>query len=306
MDFAWSDEQLRFREAVIRFAQRDLNEELLERDKAGVLPRDLWRRCAEFGIHGLPIPEQYGGGGAEVLTTMLAPGAPGYGGPGNGVLFAIPAHMWGGEIPILEFGTEEQKPRSVPHLCEGSWVGAHAMTEPGSGSDAFRLSTRAVRQGDRYLLNGIKTFITNAPEADLTLVFATVDPKMGMWGITAFLTERGTRGVSVGKNIEKMGLNSAPMAELTFQDCQVPVENVLGGEGLGHAIFNHSMRWERGCILASTIGAMERQLENCLRYAKERHQFGRPIGSFQLTASRIVDMKVRLETSRLLLYRAAR
>lgn len=305
MDFSWNDEQLRFKESIIRFAQRELNGNLLEREQSGVFRRDLWKKCAEFGIHGLPIAGEYGGSGTDVLTTMLAMEALGYGCRDNGLVFAIHAHMWSVEIPILKFGTDEQKRRYLPKLCDGSWVGAHGMTEPGSGSDSFSLATQAVRQGDRYLLNGTKTFITNAPEADLFLVFGSVNLKKGMWGVTGFLVERGTKGFSVGKKIGKMGLNSAEMAELILQDCEVPVENVLGREGQGHAIFNHSMGWERSCILASTVGAMERQLEACLQYVKGRHQFGKPIGSFQLTASKIVDMKVRLETSRLLLYRTA-
>jgi len=179
------------------------------------------------------------------------------------------------------------------------------MTEPESGSDAFGLQTKAVRSGDRYVLNGSKTFVTNGPEADLYVAFATVNQRRGMWGVTAFIIERDTKGLSVSKKIEKMGLTTSPMGEVIFEDCEVPVENVLGREGQGAAIFNHSMGWERSCILASTLGAMERQLTSCLTYVKTRHQFGKPIGSFQLIASKIADMKVRLETSRLLLYRAA-
>ena len=305
MDFAWSDEQLKFRETVLQFAQRELNQDLLARDTAGALPRDLWRKCAEFGIHGLPIPEEYGGSHADVLTTMLAMEALGYGCRDNGLLFAIHAHMWSVQMPILKFGTEEQKRRYLPKLCDGSWVGAHGMTEPDSGSDAFSLKTRAVRQGDRYLLNGSKMFVTNAPEADLALIFASVDEKKGMWGVTGFLIERGTKGLTVGKQIDKMGLSTSPMAEVVLENCEVPAGNVLGHEGQGSAIFNHSMGWERSCILASTVGAMERQLDMGLRYVRTRRQFGKPIGSFQLVASKIVDMKMRFETSRLLLYKTA-
>jgi hypothetical protein len=305
MEFAWTPEQLKFRDSVVAFAQRDLNTDLLARDAAGDLPRELWKRCADFGIHGLPIPEEYGGTAADPLTTMLAMEALGYGCRDNGLLFAIHAHMWSIEIPILRYGTEAQKRRCLPRLVDGTWIGAHGMTEPGSGSDAFSLATRAVRKGDRYVLNGTKTFITNAPVADLALVFATLDPKKGIWGITAFLVETGTPGFSVGRKIEKMGLHTSPMAELVFEDCEVPADAVLGKEGGGHVVFNHSMGWERSCILASAVGTMQRQVETCVRYASERRQFGKPIGSFQLVASRIVDMKVRLETARLLLYKTA-
>ncbi len=305
MDFAWSEEQLQFRESVIDFARGSLNAGLLERESAGEFSRDLWGKCAEFGIQGLPFPEEYGGTGADVITTMLAMEALGYACKDHGLLFSIHAQMWSVAMPILSFGTEQQKDRCLTKLCNGTWVGAHGMSEPDSGSDAFGLRTRAQRDGDRYILNGTKMFVTNAPVADLFLAFATVDKDKGMWGVTAFLIENGTKGLSVSKKIEKMGLTTSPMAEVIFEDCEVPVENLLGLEGQGATIFNHSMGWERSCILASDVGAMERQLETCIDYARTRRQFGKPIGSFQLVSSKIADMKVRLETAKLLLYRAA-
>jgi hypothetical protein len=167
------------------------------------------------------------------------------------------------------------------------------------------LRTRAERRDDGYVINGTKMFVTNAPVADLAVVFATLDPAKGMWGITAFLVERGTPGFTVSRDLEKMGLRTAPMAELVLQDCYLPLENRLGPEGAGARIFNSSMEWERSCILASNVGAMERQLEECIEYARERRQFDQPIGKFQSVANRIVDMKVRLETARLLLYKVA-
>ncbi len=305
MDFAWSEEQPKFRESVLRFAETRLNQDLLERDREGVFRRDLWRECAQFGIHGLPLPESFGGSGADVMTTMLGMEALGQGCRDQGLLFSIHAHMWAVETPILAFGAPEQKARYLPKLCDGSWIGAHGMTEPESGSDAFGLRTEAIRKSDRYVLNGTKMFVTNAPVADLFVAFATVNRNRGMWGVTAFIIERGTKGLSVSKKIEKMGLTTSPMGEVIFEECEVPAENMLGKEGQGAAIFNHSMGWERSCILASTLGAMERQLASCLTYVKTREQFGKAIGNFQLVSSKIADMKVRLETSRLLLYRAA-
>lgn len=305
MDFGWTDEQTTIRDSVVEFAERTLNGDLLERDREGRFPRDLWTACAEFGIHGLPIPPEYGGMGADVVTTMLAMEALGYACKDHGLLFSIHAHLWSVAMPILAFGTEEQKERYLPRLCDGRWVGAHGMSEPDSGSDAFGLRTRAERQGDCYVLNGTKMFVTNAPEADLILAFATVDRDQGMWGITAFLVESGAEGLSIGGKIEKMGLTTSPMAEVIFDECRIPAENRLGDEGQGGPIFNHSMGWERACILATDVGAMERQLETSLRYVKERRQFGKRIGDFQLVASRLVDMKLRLETAKLLLYRAA-
>jgi len=305
MDFGWSEDQIRLREDVLRFARAELDDDAAARNRAGTFSRDLWRKCADFGIQGLPIPEEYGGINQDAVSASLAMEALGYGCRDQGLLFSLHAQMWSIEMPILKFGSEAQKRNCLPRLCDGSWIGAHGMSEPESGSDAFGLHTRAERRGDCYVLNGSKTFVTNAPEADLVLAFATVARTKGMWGVTAFLIERGTSGLTIGRNIEKMGLSTSPMAELFLEDCEVPHENMLGCEGQGAAIFNHSMAWERACILGSTVGAMDRQLDSCLNYVKTRHQFGKPIGSFQLVAAKIAEMKVRLETSRLLLYRAA-
>ncbi|HEY0674390.1 MAG TPA: acyl-CoA dehydrogenase family protein [Longimicrobiales bacterium] len=305
MNFEWSEDQLAFRDSVLEFARHSLNEDIIGREKEGVFSRELWQRCAEFGIQGLPLPEEYGGQEADVLTTMIAMEALGYVCRDQGLFFSIHAHMWAVELPILAYGTAEQKQRFLPGLASGQMIGAHGMSEPDSGSDAFKLGTRAERRGDVYVLNGTKTFVTNAPIADLFVLFANVRPDQGIWGVTAFLAERGTKGLSVGKPIEKMGLTTSPMAEVILDDCEIPVDNLLGKEGQGIPVFNHSMGWERSCILASMVGGMQWQLEQCLAHARERKQFGKRIGDFQMIASKIVDMKVRLETSRLLLYRAA-
>jgi alkylation response protein AidB-like acyl-CoA dehydrogenase len=305
MNFSWSDEQLALRNSVIQFARGSLNDGIVAREQAARFPRELWRKCAEFGIQGLPVPEEFGGGNRDVLSTMLAMEALGYACRDQGLLFSIHAHMWAVELPINRFGSDEQKKKYLPKLTDGSWVAAHGMSEPGSGSDAFKLRTTAQKVGDSYVLNGSKTFVTNAPEADLFLVFATVNRDKGMWGITGFLIERDSKGLKVGKPIAKMGLTTSPMGEVFLEDVEVPASNRLGREGQGSAIFNHSMGWERSCILATAVGAMERQLETCIEYAKTRRQFERPIGTFQLVASKLADMKVRLETSRLLLYRSA-
>jgi hypothetical protein len=229
----------------------------------------------------------------------------GYGCRDNGLIFAMNAQMWSVQMPIYTFGTDEQKHKYLPGLCRGDQIGAHGMTEPDSGSDAYSLRARATRVEGGYVLNGSKMFVTNAPVADLAVVFATVDPSRKMWGITGFIVEKGMPGFSVSRELDKMGLRTSPMGELVFQDCFVPLENRLGPEGAGSNIFNHSMEWERSCILASHIGAMERQLEECIQYARDRYQFEQPIGKFQSVANRIVDMKVRMETARLLLYKVA-
>jgi alkylation response protein AidB-like acyl-CoA dehydrogenase len=206
-------------------------------------------------------------------------------------------------MPIDRFGTPEQKEKYLPGLNDGSLIGVQGMTEPDSGSDAYSLNTTAQLDGDSYVLNGSKTYITNAPVADIFIVFATIDRTKGWAGLTAFIVEKGTPGLEVGANFKKMGLRTSPMSELIFSDCRVPAANLLGRVGSGMMVFNHSIEWERSCIFASAVGTMERQLEKAVAYANERKQFGEPIGKFQAVSHRLVEMKTRLETSRLLLYR---
>ncbi len=305
MDFELTEEQKLIREGIIKFGKQELNQDLIERDKNCIFSRTAWNKCAEIGIQKLPFPSEYGGTGADLLTTMLAMEALGYGCKDSGLIFAINAQMWSVQTPIWQFGSEEQKLKYLPKLCSGEWIGAHGMTEPDSGSDAFSLRTTAMRKGNEYVLNGTKTFVTNAPIADLFVVFAVTDQTRGLLGITAFVVERGTSGLVVDREISKMGLRTSPMSEVVFQDCVVPLANRLGPEGIGSRLFDTSMEWERSCLLASHLGAMERQLEQCIRYAKTRKQFNRPIGKFQAVANRIVEMKVRHETSRLLLFKVA-
>ena len=305
MEFGWSEEQTQFRQAAGEFARKELNEGLRERDQRGEFNRNGWKNCAEFGIQGLPVPKEYGGMGADPLTTVGVLESLGYGCKDNGLVFSINAHMWTVELPLLDFGSEEQKQRYLPGLCSGDLIGGNAMSEPGSGSDAYSLRTSAERRGDRYVLNGSKVFVTNGTVGDLFVVFATVDRSKGPNGVSGFLVEKGFRGFKVGRALEKMGLRTSPMAELFFEDCEVPVENRLGREGNGRNLFTHAMTGERSCILANAVGAMERLLEVSIRYAKERKQFGQSIGKFQLVATKIVDMKMRLEEARAALYRTA-
>jgi alkylation response protein AidB-like acyl-CoA dehydrogenase len=234
---------------------------------------------------------------------MLAMEALGYGCRDNGLIFSLNAHMWSCATPIARFGTENQKRKYLPGLCDGSLIGVQGMTEPESGSDAFSLATSAAPKADGWLLKGSKTFITNAPVADLFVIFATIDRSKGWAGLTAFLVERHTPGLTVGEPFHKMGIRTSPMTELAFDGCWVPAESVLSKPGGGMMVFNHSMDWERSCILAHAVGTMERQLEETVAYAQQRVQFGESIGRFQAVSHKIVDMKVRLEAGRLLLYR---
>ncbi|MBI2895135.1 MAG: acyl-CoA dehydrogenase family protein [Deltaproteobacteria bacterium] len=305
MDFSFSEEQVRMRTEVRAFAERELNNDVLRRDHEGVFDRVGWDRLARYGILGLPIPELYGGQGQDVVTTLSAMEGLGQGSRDGGLLLAVGAHIVICEIPIWQFGSEEQKRRFLPKLCAGESIGAYGLTEPNAGSDAFGLETLARRDGDHYLLNGTKTFITNGPIADVVVVFATVDRAAKARGITAFIVEKGMPGFHVSRELDKMGLRTSPTGELVFEDCRVPVANRIGPEGGAAAILGGCLEWERACLLGSSIGAMEHELDLCVRYARERIQFGKPIAEFQAIQHKLADMKVRLETSRWMIYRVA-
>lgn len=305
MDFSLTPEQEEFRRSVRAFAERELDGDVREREKQGAFSREGWRKCAEFGIQSLPVPREYGGLGEDIVTCMLAMQALGKGCRDSGLLFTLGSHMWTCEIPILGFGTEEQKQRYLPGMAAGELVGGHAMTEPEAGSDAYSLRTTAVRDGDDYVLSGAKTFISNAPIADVLLVFATTNPRKGWAGITGFLVPTDTPGLSVGKPLDKLGLKTAPTGEVVLEDCRVPASAMLGKPGQGSAIFAAEMEWERSCLFACHLGAMERQLDACVRYARDRKQFGKPIGSFQAISHKIADMRVRIELGELILHKVA-
>ena len=305
MEFSLSAEQRELKEAAIEFARRELDQDLAKRDEEGEFSLEAWRACAKFGIQGLPVPAELGGGGADILTTVLVMEALGYGCHDNGLIFSLNAQMWSLELPLVKFGTPAQQQAYLPGLMSGDLIGVHAMTEPESGSDAFAMRTRAERAGDDYLLNGTKLYITNAPVADVVLVFAADPGKPKMAGISAFLVDKGTPGFTVPRKMDKMGLRTSPMGEVVLDGCRVPAASRLGPEGAGMAIFNSSMTWERSCILASAVGAMQRQLEACADYARARKQFGQAIGKFQSVANTVADMYLRTEAARLLVYQAA-
>jgi alkylation response protein AidB-like acyl-CoA dehydrogenase len=206
---------------------------------------------------------------------------------------------------LLTFGSEEQKQQYLPRLCSGEMLAADAVTEEGAGSDAFAMTTSANRTDRGYVLNGRKSFIGMAPLADLALVFAKTDPAAGSWGVSAFLVEKDTPGFTTTPLLSKSGLRTIPMAGYELNNCEVPASSRLGAEGIGMSLFNHTMEWERSFILASHVGAMARQLDECVAYARTRQQFNTPIADFQAVSHRIAEMKVRLETARLLLYKLA-
>jgi alkylation response protein AidB-like acyl-CoA dehydrogenase len=209
------------------------------------------------------------------------------------------------QVPIRDFGNEEQKQRYLPAMAAGKIIGAHALTEPEAGSDVMSMKMQAKKVDGGYLLNGAKRYITLGPIADVVLIFARTRPDLGNWGISAFLVDRGTPGFTQSEKKDKMGMRSVPIGSFEFKDCLVPESAILGREGMGFAITNHSLEYDRCSILASQLGAMERQLDESVAYAKGRKQFGQSIGSFQAVSHRLADMKLRLETARLMLYKVA-
>ena len=306
MDFALTEDQRLLRDNIVRFAQRELNGGVLERDREQVFPRELWLKCGEMGLQGLTVPEEYGGVGLDPLSVAIALEALGYGCQDGGLVFSICAHLLACVVPIWKHGSEDQKRKYLPGLSNGSLIAVNGMTEPGTGSDAFAMSTRAVRDGDGFRLNGTKTFSSNGPIADLAVVYAVTDPDKGyLGGVTAFLIEKGTPGFSAGQKFDKLGLRTCPIGELVLEEVFLSASAVLGGVGAGGGIFSQSMEWERICLVASHVGTMERLLEQALEYARTRKQFGQAIGKFQAVSHRIADIKVRLEASRLLTYYSA-
>jgi alkylation response protein AidB-like acyl-CoA dehydrogenase len=296
-------EHLELQRAAVEFARTTLGKDMVARDHAETFRREDWLKCAEFGVQAMPIPKEHGGLGLGLTALIAVMEGLGYGCRDSGLLFSLNASLWTNNIPILIYGSEDQRTRYLPGLCDGTLIGANGASEPDSGSDVFAMRTTAVRDGDHYVLNGTKTFVSNAPVADLFVTYATIDPALGPMGVTGFIVDRDTPGLSIGNHLHKMGLRTSPMAEVIFEDCRVPVANRLGREGRGAEVFECSMEWERGCILGSFLGTMARQLEECIAHARSRKQFGKAIGKFQSVANRIVDMRVRLDTSRPLVYR---
>ncbi len=307
-DVALDDEQQSWHDTAAAFAARELcdADDVRQRDETREFSRAWYRACARLGVLGLPIPEEFGGKGRGIVATVAAMEGLGYGCPDTGLVFAVNASLWTVAMPILAFGTDAQKRRYLPGLCDGTLFGANAASEPDAGSDIFGMRTTAERQGDGWVLRGRKTWVTGGPIADVFVTFATTDPAKGALGITGFVIPAGTPGFRVVREIPKLGMRTAPMGELAFDDCVLPSDALLGREGRGVRVFNAALEWERGAILAGTLGTMRRQLERCIHHARTRKQFGKPIGKFQSVSNRIVDMKIRLDTCRPLVYAFAR
>jgi alkylation response protein AidB-like acyl-CoA dehydrogenase len=297
-----TEDQIDFRDSIIKFATQELNNDLEAKDQAEAFPREEWEKCAEMGILGLPFAEEYGGCAVDLKTTAVSIQALGYACKDSGLVHAVVSHILCG-MQIELFGSEEQRKKYLPKICDGSMIGAQAITEADSGSDAFAMKTKAEKKDGGYLINGTKMFISNGPVADIALIFAITDPaRKTLGGVSCFILEKGTPGFEECKAMSKMGLRTLQNGELVFVDCMVSAANLLGKEGFGAAMFADVIEIERALLFASHIGTLERVVEVSVKYAKERKQFGQSIGKFQAVSQKIADMKVNLELGRLILY----
>lgn len=278
---------------------------LVQRDHDCAFWDEGWKRCADKGLQSMVLAEEFGGQGLDLVEAMLRFEGLGVGCEDAGLVFALSAQIWTFQMALERFGSDEQRRRWLPSMAAGEAIGAFAITELESGSDAFALTTEAAKADGGYVLNGVKSYITLAPVCDVVMVFATTNPAIGRWGITAFLVEANTPGVEIGPNRSKMGLRTTPFADVTFTDCHVPESCRIGGEGAGAAIFSAAMESERGFLLAGSVGQLERHIDQAVAYANERKQFGQSIGEFQSVSHEIAEMKFAHETARLMLYKAA-
>ena len=304
MDYEWSEEAQSLRTALIEFVRQELENDVAANDPECRFSPENWKRCAEYGVHGWLVPREYGGSELDVQTSVYLMEALGYACRDSGLTFAILSQMLSIQPAIQLFGSEPLKQKYLRHLATGGF-GAFAITEEESGSDTYSLKATAERVDGGYVLNGTKKYITLAPVADIAVVFATVNPELGQWGVTGFVIDREMDGFSTTETRPKMGLRTTPIGEIGLQNCFVPESHRLGEEGAGVGIFNKAMESERSYILAGQLGTMQRQLEETIDYVRKRRQFGTPIGKFQSVANRIADMKLRVETARLLLYKVA-
>lgn len=303
-DFALGDMADTIRETTHRFATDKIAPRAAEIDETNTFPIDLWPQMGELGLHGITVEEEFGGLGLGYLEHCVAVEEVSRASASVGLSYA--AHSNLAVNQTRRWGNDAQKRKYLPKLISGEHLGALAMSEAGSGSDVVSMSLRAEEKGDRYVLNGTKFWITNAPKADILIVYAKTDPTAGPKGITAFIIEKGMEGFSVSPKLDKMGMRGSDTAELVFADCEVPTENVLGTEGQGVKILMSGLDYERVVLAAGPLGIMQSCLDTVLPYIRERKQFGQPIGSFQLMQAKIADMYVALNSSRAYVYAVAK
>lgn len=303
MNFQLSEEHEMIRKMVRDFAEKEVAPTAAERDEEERFDREIFDKMAELGLTGIPWPEEYGGIGSDYLAYAIAVEELSRVCASSGVVLS--AHTSLASWPIYRFGTEEQKQKYLVPLARGTSIGAYALTEPGSGSDAASMKTTAVKQGDHYVINGSKIFITNGGVADIYIIFAVTDPEKGHRGISAFIVESTFPGFKVGKLERKMGIRSSPTAEIIFEDLIVPAENLLGEEGQGFKIAMMTLDGGRNGIAAQAVGIAQGALDAAIRYAKERKQFNKPIIANQGISFKLADMATHVEAARLLTYQAA-
>lgn len=302
MNFTWNQEQNMMRKMVRDFAENEIAP-FVRRMEDGEFPGPLLKKLGGLGLMGIPVPEQYGGSEMDFTSYIIAIHEISRVSPALGVILSV--HTSVGTYPILYFGNEAQKQKYVTKLASGEYLGAFCLTEPSSGSDAGSLKSKAVKVGDYYKINGAKAFITNGGEADVYIVFASTNPEAGSKGISAFIVDKNTEGLIIGKDEQKMGLHGSRTVQLTFEDMMVPAGNLLGEEGEGFRIAMANLDSGRIGIAAQSLGIAEGALEHAVRYAKERVQFGKPIAAQQGVGFKLAEMATAIEASRLLVYRAA-
>ena len=303
MHFKLSEEHEMIRKMVRDFAKNEVAPTAAERDEEERFDRALFDQMAELGLTGIPWPEEYGGIGSDYLAYVIAIEELSRVCASTGV--TLSAHTSLAGWPIFKFGTEEQKQKFLRPMAEGKKIGAYGLTEPSSGSDASGMKTTAKRDGDHYILNGSKIFITNGGIADIYVVFALTDPESKQRGTSAFIVESDTPGFSVGKKESKLGIRSSPTTEIMFEDCRIPIENLLGEEGQGFKIAMQTLDGGRNGIAAQAVGIAQGALDASVEYARERHQFGKPIAAQQGIGFKLADMATDVEAARLLTYQAA-
>ncbi len=303
MDFQLTEEHRMIRRMVREFAEKEIAPRAEEMDETDRFPDDLFRRMGELGILGLPFPEEYGGSGCDYMSLVIA--LEEIARVSGSMAIMLDAHTSLCCEPIYLFGTEEQKRKYLVPLARGEKIGAFGLTEPQAGSDAGATRTRAVRDGDEWVINGQKIFITNGSIADVVVITAKTDPEKGTRGISSFIIEKGTPGFQPGRDEKKMGLRGSVTSELFFEDCRIPAENLLGKENEGFKQFLVTLDAGRIAIAAMAVGLAQGAFEKAVAYAKERVQFGRPIAKFQAIQWMIADTATEIEAARLMVHRAA-
>jgi isovaleryl-CoA dehydrogenase len=304
LDFGLGDDVDQLRDLVRRFSEERIAPRAEEIDRTNQFPRDLWPELGALGLHGITVEEEWGGAGLGYVAHCVAMEEVSRGSASVGLSYGAHSNLCVNQI--RRNGADAQKRRFLPKLISGEHLGALAMSETGSGSDVVSMRTRADKQGDRYVLNGSKMWITNGPEADALVVYAKTDRKAGARGITAFLVEKGMKGFSTAQKLDKLGMRGSDTCELLFEDCEVPEENVLGAVGHGVNVLMSGLDYERVVLAAGPLGIMQSALDLVIPYVHERRQFGEPIGSFQLIQAKLADMYVALNAARSYVYAVAR